>query len=93
MKKLETSYLTQIWTNGSCPQKEYSVWAYKQEFATILKIQLLNIAKLIYMFIPTLKVVTNGKQPLKSARENKTVNSSITSVGTPNLKEARIHVS
>jgi len=82
MKKIETLCLTQIWTNGSRPQKECSVWTYKQEFATILKIQLLDIAKLIYMFISSVKVVTNGKQPLKSARENKTFSSSIAAVET-----------
>jgi hypothetical protein len=34
------------------------------------------------MFVPSVNVVPNGKQPLKSARENKTFNSSIAAVET-----------
>ena len=92
MRKIKTSHLTQIWTSGQSSQRGHLVWADKQDFSTHLDLQVFKVAK---NFCVHAKYKHNSKwnEPSKSVRENKTFNSSITSVGTQNLKEANMHVS
>jgi hypothetical protein len=92
MRKIETLYLKQIWTSGSCSQKGHIVWADKQEFSTHLDLLFLKVTKNIRVHA-SCEHRSKWNEPWKSVRENKTFNSNITSVGTQNLKEVSIHVS
>ena len=90
--KIETSYLTQIWTSGPCPQRGHIGWADKQEFSAHLDLQFFKVAENICVHVRC-KYRGKWNESSKAVRENKTFNSSIASVGTQNLKEASIHVS
>jgi UDP-N-acetylglucosamine transferase subunit ALG13 len=92
MKKIDTPHLTQIWTSGLSPQKGHIVLVDKQKFSTHVDLQCFKVAKK-FVLMPNTNIVANGKNPRKSLRENKMVNSSVTSVETQNLEEARIHAS
>jgi hypothetical protein len=92
MRKIETSYLTQIWASGPCPQRGHIVWADKQGFSAHLDLQFLKVAKNICVH-DRCKHRGKWNEQSKSVRENKTFNSSIISVETQNLKEASMHVS
>jgi hypothetical protein len=59
MRKIETSYLTQIWTSGPCPQRGHIDWADKQEFSAHLDLQSFKVAK-TFVFTPAVNIVANG---------------------------------